>query len=157
MAHHHMKGESKMNVAIVYDSSTGTTAKAAEAMGNIIEAQGHHCHVQRIAEANPAEVSQADLICIGSWVKGLFIIRQHPTEGTLRFIKQLDDLSGKNAVVFCTYKLAIGSSLRQMANALEGKGATVVEQFKYRGPEPDGTFSTYAASLTLRTFFQSSG
>jgi hypothetical protein len=81
-------------------------------------------------------------------VKGLFIIRQHPTEGTMEFIDQLGNLTGKNAIVFCTYKLAIGSTLRQMAKALEGKGATVVEQFKYRGPEPINKFASFAKSLT---------
>ena len=137
-----------MNIAIVYDSSTGTTAKAAEAMGKIMEAQGHQCQVQRVVEADPAGVSAADLICIGSWVKGLFIIRQHPTEGTMRFINQLENLEGKDAVVFCTYKLAIGSSLRQMASALEGKGAQVVGQFKYRGPDPDSNFASFTGSLS---------
>ena len=137
-----------MNIAIIYDSSTGTTAKAAETMGKTMEAQGHQCRVQSVAEADPAEVSKADLICVGSWVKGLFIIRQHPTEGTMRFIERLGDLTGKNVVVFCTYKLAIGSTLRQMAKALEEEGATVVEQFKYRGSEPNSKFASFANSLT---------
>ncbi len=137
-----------MNIAIVYDSSTGTTAKAAETMGKTMEAHGHQCRVQSIALADPADVSEADLICVGSWVKGLFIIQQHPTEGTMQFIEQLGDLSGKNAIVFCTYKLAAGSTLRQMAQALEEKGATVVEQFKYRGPEPSNRFALFARSLT---------
>ena len=137
-----------MNIAIVYDSSTGTTAKAAGAMGKTMEEHGHRCRVQSVAQADPADVSEADLICVGSWVKGLFIIRQHPTEGTMQFIEQLGDLSGKNAIVFCTYKLATGSTLRQMAQALEEKGAAVVEQFKYRGPEPKNEFALFARSLT---------
>ena len=137
-----------MNIAIVYDSSTGTTAKAAETMGKTFEEQGHTCRVQSVAKADPADVLEADLICVGSWVKGLFIILQHPTEGTMQFIEQLGDLSGKNAIVFCTYKLATGSTLRQMAQALEEKGATVVEQFKYRGPEPKNEFALFARSLT---------
>ena len=136
-----------MNIAIVYDSSTGTTARAAEAMGKIMAEQGHQILVQRIVEADPAAVSQADLICIGSWVKGLFIIRQHPTAGTMRFIEKLGDLGGKKTVVFCTYKLAIGSTLRQMAKAVESQGADVLGQFKYRGPEPDGAFTSFAKTL----------
>jgi flavodoxin len=136
-----------MNIAIVYDSSTGTTAKAAEAMGRMLEEQGHQCHVQRVVEADPVAVSQADLVCIGSWVKGLFIIRQHPTAATMRFIEQLGALDGKKTVIYCTYKLAIGSTLRQMAKALESRGADVVGQFKYRGPEPDGAFASFANSL----------
>lgn len=137
-----------MNITIVYDSSTGTTARAAERMGEMMEKHGHQCRVQSISQADPAEVSEADLICVGSWVKGLFIIRQHPTAGTMRFIERLGDISGKNVIVFCTYKLAIGSTLRQMAQALEGKGAKVVGQFKYRGPEPKNEFASFSRSLT---------
>src|SRR5210317_560598 len=136
-----------MKVAIIYDSQTGTTAAAAKAMGQILEQAGHNCLVQSISDAKPAEVAQADLICLGSWVKGLFIIRQHPTDGTMRFIEQLGNLEGKQTVVFCTYKLAVGSTLRQMAQALEGKGAKVVGQFKYRGPEPNSEFASFAKSL----------
>ncbi len=137
-----------MRIAIVYDSSTGTTAKAAETMGNMMEKHGHQCRVQSVAQVDPADVSEADIICVGSWVKGLFIIRQHPTEGTMRFIEQLGNLEGKQTIVFCTYKLAAGSSLRQMAKALEAKGANVVGQFKYRGPEPNREFASFAGSLT---------
>ena len=136
-----------MNIAIVYDSSTGTTAKAAEAMGKTMEEQGHQCRVQSIAQADPTDVSEADLICIGSWVKGLFIILQHPTEGTMQFIERLGNLAGKRAVLFCTYKLATGSTLRQMSKALEGKGAKVEGQFKYRGPEPNSEFVSFVTSL----------
>jgi len=137
-----------MNIAIVYDSMTGTTAQAAEAMGVMLEEQGHQCQVQSISKADLTEVAAADLICIGSWIKGLFIIRQHPTAGTMRTIERLENLEGKNMVVFCTYKLAVGSSLRKMAQALEAKGAHVVGQFKYRGPEPNSEFASFAKSLT---------
>ena len=137
-----------MKIAIVYDSSTGTTASAEKAMSKKMEELGHQCQVQSVTEADPIDVSAADLICVGSWVKGLFIILQHPTEGTMQFIKRLGDLAGKNVVVFCTYKLAIGSTLRHMGAALEEKGAKVVEQFKYRGSEPNSKFASFANSLT---------
>ena len=136
-----------MNIAIVYDSSTGTTASAANAMAKALEAHGHQCDVQSVYQADPEEVSQADLICIGSWVKGIFVILQHPTEETIRFIDRLGNLTGKKALVFCTYKLAVGSTLRQMAQRLEQKGARVVAQLKYRGPEPSDEFASLAASL----------
>lgn len=135
-----------MKIAIVYDSSTGTTAQAA-AMGKIMEDHGHQCHVQSITNADPTDVSEADLICIGSWVKGLFIIKQHPTAGSMDFVERLGNLAGKKAVVFCTYKLAAGSTLPHMAKALAGKGAKVVGQFKYRGPEPNSKFASFATSL----------
>ena len=137
-----------MNIAIVYDSKTGTTAKAAEAMGAILESHGHQCQVRNLAMAVPAEVSEADLICVGTWVMGLFVIMQHPTEGTMQLIERLEGVEGKPVVVFCTYKLAAGSTLKQMAVALESKGAEVVGQFKYRGPNPNSDFESFAGSLS---------
>ena len=136
-----------MKIEIVYDSSTGTTAAAAEAMSKTLEDLGHECRVQSVNEADLTDVSEADLICVGSWVKGWFIVKQHPTPASLRFIRELGDLEGKSAVVFCTYKIAIGSTLRQMAATLDTNGAKVVGQFKYRGPEPDGKFEKFAKSL----------
>ena len=137
-----------MNIAIVYDSSTGTTAKAAEAMGKTMEEHGHQCRVLSVAQADPVDVSEVDLICVGTWVKGLFIILQHPTAGSMQFIERLGNLADKKAVVFYTYKLATGSTLHQMTKALEGKGAKVVGQFRYRGPEPNSEFASFVTSLT---------
>lgn len=136
-----------MNIAIVYDSKTGTTAKAAESMGRAFGEQGHRCTVQSVAEADPAQVSQADLICVGSWTKGLYVIFQHATRDSIRFIRQLDDLNGKLGVVFCTYKLATGKLLPRMSQALEAKGADVVGQFRYRGAHPDDRFRSFAKAL----------
>ena len=137
-----------MNIAIIYDSTTGTTAKAALAMGKTLEGHGHQCRVQSIAQATPADISQADLVCIGTWVKGLFVILQHPTEGTMQLIDQLDNLKGKKAIVFCTYKIATGSMLPRMAAALEARGAEVVGQFRFRGAAPTADFLAFAASMT---------
>ena len=137
-----------MNIAIVYDSKTGKTAKAAEAMGKTLGVHGHQCQVQSVAQADPAEVVEADLVCIGTWVKGLFILLQHPNPESMQFIEQLGNLEGKKVMVFCTYLLASGSTLPQMMKALEGKGAEVVGQFKYRGSEPNSEFASFAASLT---------
>jgi flavodoxin len=137
-----------MNIAIVYDSQTGTTAKAAEVMGNMLAQQGHHCQVLSCTEADPSAVSKADLICIGGWVKGLFVILQHPTAKLMQFVDRMGDLTGKRVVVFCTYKLAAGSTLQQMARALEAKGAQVIGQFKYRGSNPDNHFGALAQSLS---------
>jgi flavodoxin len=142
-----MQGENPMKVAIVYDSRTGTTAGAAKAMSKALEDQGHECHVQPVTEADPADVSQADLICVGSWTQGLFIIFQHATADSMRFIDRLGDLTGKKAVVFCTYKLATGKLLPRMAQSLESKGAHVVGQFKFRGSDPGSEFASFAASL----------
>lgn len=136
-----------MNTAIVYDSETGTTKAAAEAMAELVRAAGHQCTVSSVRDADPATVSAADAICIGSWCKGLFFILQHATKATMDFIDRLDDLDGKPAAVFCTYKTAVGGMLHKMAARLEGRGATVTGSFKSRGPIAAKGFGGWIAGL----------
>jgi len=136
-----------MNITIVYDSSTGKTRQASEAMCKLFKGHGHQCQVYSVGKIKPEEVKNADLICVGTWVKGLFIIKQHPTEASMQFIDELGDLNGKRVVVFCTYLLAAGSTLKQMSHALQANGAEVLARFKYRGPVPGSKFTSFAASI----------
>ena len=136
-----------MNVAIVFDSDTGTTKAAAEAMGELVEAAGHECSVNSVHEADPTTVSAADAICVGSWCKGLFFIRQHATEATMSFIDRLDGVDGKPAAVFCTYKTAVGGMLPKMADRLERRGAVVTGSFKSRGPVAADGFGDWIKAL----------
>ena len=46
-----------MNIAIVYDSNTGTTASAAKSMADAFEKAGHQCEVQPVLQADPEDVS----------------------------------------------------------------------------------------------------
>lgn len=133
-----------MRVAIAYDSLRGTTKAAALAMGRRFVDEGNQCTVRSLVEAHPAEVGAADLICIGSWTRGLFVAGQHPTPAALSFIDQLGDLSGKRCVAFCTYKLATGPTLDKMASRLRAKGADVVAEFEFRGPHPTHAFESFA-------------
>ena len=136
-----------MNVAIVFDSQTGTTEAAAEAMAEFVRAAGHDCTVSSVQDSDPAAVSAADAMCVGSWCQGLFFIRQHATPATMDFIDRLGDLDGKPAAVFCTYKTAVGGMLRKMAERLTSRGADVTGSFKSRGPVAGEGFDNWVASL----------
>ena len=136
-----------MNVAIVFDSETGTTKAAAEAMAEIVRASGHDCTVDSVKDAEPATVSAADAVCVGSWCKGLFFIAQHATEATMAFIDGLSNLEGKPAAVFCTYKTAAGRMLPKMAARLRNRGAVVTGSFKSRGPVAAEDFGRWVESL----------
>ena len=83
-----------MKIAIVYDSSTGKTKAAAEQMADKARAAGHECTVAHVQQADPAEVSAAEALCIGSWTKGLYVIFQGPTPATVDFIDRLGQLDG---------------------------------------------------------------
>ena len=136
-----------MNVAIVFDSSTGTTKTAAEAMAELVRKAGHQCTVSSVQDADPASVGTADALCIGSWCQGLFVVFQHATTATMDFIDSLDELSGKPAAVFCTYKTAVGGMLPKMAARLESRGADVTGSFKSRGPYAAAGFKDWVMSL----------
>lgn len=135
-----------MKVAIVYDTHTGTTSAAAESMAEVVRIAGHECTVESVSHADPKTVARADAIVLGAWTKGYFIILQHPSEGMTAFIESLS-INNKPLAVFVTYKLAIGSTLRQMADAAESAGGKVTGMYKVKGPRvPDG-FDAWVRSL----------
>ena len=136
-----------MKIAIVFDSSTGRTRAAAEEMAQVARAAGHECTVRSVQDADPAEVSAADALCVGSWCQGLFIVLQHATAATMDFIDSLDALGGKPAAVFCTYKTAAGGMLPKMAARLQSRGADVTGSFKSRGPFAAEGFKDWVESL----------
>ena len=136
-----------MRVAIVYDSATGTTKAAAERMGEVTRSAGHECSVDSIHDADPAVVSAADAICVGSWTKGLYVIRQGPTQATIDFIERLEPLDGKQVAVFTTYAIAVGKTLEKMASSLEARGANVTGRFKLKGPSTPTDYATWLRRL----------
>ena len=136
-----------MNLAIVYDSKTGTTKAAAGKMAEIATAAGHECTVTSVEDADPAAVEAADAILIGSWVKGLFFLFQHATQETMEFIDRLGNLAGTPTAVFCTYKTAVGGMLDKMAAQLRNRGAAVTGQFRSRGPVAPEGFAAWVQSL----------
>lgn len=139
--------EDDMKFAIVYDSRTGRTKAAAEEMAEVVRRAGHDCTVESVQSADPTEVSRSDVICIGSWTEGLFIVLQHATKATMSFIEQLGPLDGKPAAVFCTYKTATGKMLPRMADALAARGGQVTGQFRSRGPHAAEGFAEWVTSV----------
>jgi flavodoxin len=137
-----------MNIAIIYDSKTGKTADAARVMARRLKQDGHICDVDRVQDADPNEVAKADLLLLGSWTHGLFIIGQHATREYSAFVERLPDLSGRRVAVFCTYLLSTGRMLRKMRRQLEKKGAQVIGEFKSRGRDSDEAFERFAAQLS---------
>jgi menaquinone-dependent protoporphyrinogen IX oxidase len=134
-----------MRVAIVYDTHTGITAGAAEKMAEVVRVAGHECNVANVSNAATA-LNGAKAVVLGAWTQGWFIIRQHPSEPMMRF---LDDatLTGKPVAVFATYRLAVGSTLRQLSDAAESAGGKVTGMYKVKGPNVPEGFEAWVASL----------
>ena len=135
-----------MKVAIVYETHTGTTAAAAEKMAEIVRLAGHECTVENISNADVAKVARADAIAIGCWTKGWFVIMQHPSDGILDFVSGLS-INHKPVAVFATYKLAVGSTLRKLADAVESSGGKVTGMYRVKGPKVPQGFEAWVKSL----------
>jgi len=118
--------------AIVYRSATGTTRRLAEEIGAHLGSRGITTTVQSVGECDPVSLSGADVVLLGCWTSGLFVVAQHPDEPWLAFVRDLPVLTGTRVGLFTTYKLATGSMFGRMQTALAGKADRIDLQLKSR-------------------------
>jgi flavodoxin len=123
--------------AIVYRSRTGTTRRFAEEIGAFLAARGLEARVVSIGECDVDALRDVDVVLLGCWTEGLFIVRQHPDRPWVSFARRLPALTVPRVGLFATYKLATGSMFAKMREALVGTGAVVRLELKSR----DGTLS----------------
>jgi len=114
-----------VNVLVTYSSRSGNTERAAEYIGGAFADKGHTVLVRPWDGLDFAEVSAADLVCVGTWVHGLFVVGQHAAD-TDRLAK-MPRLWDKPVAAFMTYAINPGKAIDDMANFLEEEmGARVI-------------------------------
>ena len=119
-----------MKAHVTYLSKTGITRKYAAEIDAFLRANQVESIMQNIHDANPEDAELADLVLLGAWCHGLFILLQHPDKPWVEFARQLPDLSGKKVALFTTYKLATGSMFNKMRKRLKLSDNQPVEIFK---------------------------
>ncbi len=107
-----------MKAFVTYLSRTGITRKYAYEMDVLLRMNHVDSTMQNIHDADPADAGKADLVLLGAWCHGLFILLQHPDRPWVEFARQLPDLSGKKVALFTTYKLATGGMFKKMRKYL---------------------------------------
>jgi sulfite reductase alpha subunit-like flavoprotein len=113
-----------VNVVVVYESLTGNTRRAAELMGEELERRGVDATVCAITEIDYQALARADLVVIGSWVDGIFVVGQRP--GRAGRLESFPPIDGKRCFVYCTFALNPGKTLQKMTAIMEGRGAEVL-------------------------------
>jgi hypothetical protein len=113
-----------VNVIVIYESLTGNTRRAARLIGDELTAAGHGATVCPIDSVEFQSLRDADLVVVGGWVDGLFFVAQRP--GRIGRLRKLPWITGKRAVVFCTYALDPGKTLDKLAALVEDRGGEVV-------------------------------
>lgn len=107
-----------MKATIIYYSRTGTTATFANALAMYLWQKGISVSLMSQADYKPEKVEQADLLFLGCWTSGWFVINQHPHVKWKIFAQQLpEDLKAK-LFLFTTYKFRTGSMFRNMRKHL---------------------------------------
>jgi flavodoxin len=118
--------------AVVYRSATGTTRSLAEEIGAHLASRGMTTTVQSVGECDPASLAGVDVVLLGCWTSGLFVVAQHPDEPWLAFVRAIPPLGGARVGLFTTYKLATGSMFARMRASLAGKTGPVDLELKSR-------------------------
>ena len=114
-----------MRAAILVESLTGNTWRAGEMMAEHLQQAGWGITaLSPVKQPDYSGVQAADLVLVGTWVHGLFVVGQAPWGlGTL---EKLPAMKGKKAAAFCTYALNPGKSLQKMTGVLDRLGAEVL-------------------------------
>lgn len=138
-----------MLVAIIYDSLTGNTEKAAWAMGDAFWREGISTRLFPITDVDHEVVATADLVVVGSWTDGFLIIGQKPGRSG-RFKKMLPDLDGKAAAVYCTYAIAPGGTLGKLEKRVAAHGGTVIGGLAIHRDSIDDGAQSFVDQLVAR-------
>lgn len=109
----------------MFMSRTGNTCKAAELIGTELADRGVEVAVRPVDGLDFNEVSEADFVCVGTWVDGIILFGHRPGDtGRLRKVPMLWD---KPVGAFLTYALHAGNCLSEYKRFLEDDlGADVI-------------------------------
>lgn len=114
-----------MKAALLVESLTGNTWRAAELIADDLAQEGWTITgLDRVKTPDLAAIQAADMVLVGTWVHGLFVVGQTPW--AVATISNLPAMRGKQAAVFCTFALNPGKSLDRLTGAVQATGADVV-------------------------------
>ena len=114
-----------MKAAILFESLTGHTRTAAELVAADLQQEGWGITgVSPVRRPDLLSVQDADLVIVGTWVHGLFVVGQAPWG--IGGIAKLPAMRDKKVAAFCTFALNPGKTLDVMTRTLQTRGAEVI-------------------------------
>ena len=136
-----------MKTAVFYFSRTGNTKRFAEAISELLKVPYFD-----IASLQPALVTDYNLLIIGTPVNGF---RAAPEVSS--FIQKLPEGGNKKTILFCTYAVAKGSTLKILEQELFKKGYKNLLSVSKRGVKLNKTDFTDAISQITKCVENSAG
>jgi flavodoxin len=110
---------------MLVESLTGNTWQAAEMIGSkLSQERWTITGLSKVAKPDLLSVEEADVVLVGTWTHGLFVVAQTPF--ALAKIANLPTMRGKQAACFLTFALNAGTSIDKLSQAVAQTGADVV-------------------------------
>jgi flavodoxin len=117
-----------MNACVVYFSRTSNTKRFAQAIADIVKAP-----IYDLVSASSSVVQNCDLLILGTPVEG-----SSPAKETVTFIESLPNVTGKKAILFCTYRIFGNErTMKKIEKTLEGKGYKTLLKVSKKGMKPE--------------------
>jgi hypothetical protein len=124
-----------MNVLVLYQSRSGHTREAAEAIAQAARDLTYQVVIKSVIEVRKEDVETADALFIGTWVHGLILFGVRPAGAEL-WVPSLPSLEGKPIGIFCTYAFNPRASLQTLGDMLVARGAAIIGQHAFHRRRP---------------------
>lgn len=135
-----------MKVALLVESLTGNTWTAAEKVAALLQQERWTVTgLSKVRRPDHASIQEADLVLVGTWVHGAFIVGQAPWAANA--IANLPAMRGKRAAAFCTFALNPGNSLDKLTRSLGDTGAYVIGGLAMHRSQLDEHTEEFASRL----------
>jgi flavodoxin/ferredoxin len=123
-----------MKTLIVYFSLTGNTQKIARAVFSGIKSLGVDCDICKLKEVKGQDLTQYDLIGLGSPV------HFYEPANVTNFVRSLPSLPGKHAFLFCTHATRPEAFFPSIMEALKPKNLLIIGTNHWYGSFDDQQF-----------------
>lgn len=135
-----------MKAAVLVESLTGNTWKAGELVAADLQQEGWSITgLSAVRQPDHASIQAADIVLVGTWVHGLFVVGQAPWG--IGSISKLPAMQGKKAAVFCTFALNPAKTLDKMTDAVAALGADVIGGLALHRSKLEAHAEEFAARL----------
>jgi hypothetical protein len=115
-------------VLVVYESRGGRTARAAQLIADKLRSTDAVVRAIPLTQARLAELTDIDLLVIGTWVEGFVVRGVQATHATRSWLAGLPRLAGLRVATFCTFAVSPKQTLPLMREELEDRGMVVLAE-----------------------------
>lgn len=114
-----------MKAALLVESLTGNTWEAADMIAEkLSQERWSILGLSPVRDPNLSAVQAADVVLIGTWTHGLFVVGQAPW--AVAEIANLPTMRGKQIAGFLTFALNAGKAVNKLNKAIGQTGGTAI-------------------------------